>query len=254
MADAEAQGGQFADDDEPTRSPSLATVIGVHVRAALATGVRVAIPASVTKVHTDAGGNVTQVDVAPGIHDFYRDETGALMVSPVPIVPNVAMTIPGAGGVRLTLPVQVGDLGHLSFFDRSIDRWLSGTGGAVDPEIYTRLNLTDAAFTPGLRPFGAPWQNWPSDHATLGTDGADDGSHVKIHFRPAFICCGDESGSDFVALAQAVLSELNKIKTAFDLHTHVVAGAMGGGPGITSAVPSGTFSPASVAATQAKAK
>lgn len=42
---------------------------------------------------------------------------------------------------------------------------------------------------------------------------------------------------DFVARADKVLTELNKIKTAFDSHTHIVAGVTAGPASVTSAVP-----------------
>lgn len=70
--------------------------------------------------------------------------------------------------------------------------------------------------------------------------------------------------TDFVALAQKVLDELNKIKNAFNGHVHGAGtfsnggGAVAGASGPPSQNPSGTppvtYSPASVAATESKAR
>lgn len=176
------------------RRPELSELL-LRAASAGAATVHVSIPAKVNVVRTDANGNITDVDCEVTVYDWGYNEQGALVAAPVAIVPHVAVATPGGGGQRLTIPVQAGDLGHLVFFERSVDRYMAGSGVAVDPELYSRFNPTDATFVPGLRPFGAPWASWPSDHATLG---ADDGA--QVHFRKNVITVGDESGSKAIGL------------------------------------------------------
>jgi hypothetical protein len=78
-----------------------------------------------------------------------------------------------------------------------MDRWLSGQGQeVVDPELYTRNNLTDGVFIPGLLSFGAPMSSAPpTDHATAGSV-----TGVRIHMRDGVITIGDESGSKAIGL------------------------------------------------------
>ena len=58
--------------------------------------------------------------------------------------------------------------------------------------------------------------------------------------------------TNFVALANLVLTELQSIKTDFDSHTHTITG--GSSAGTTSAPDSPMTAPSSVAATEVKAK
>ena len=176
------------------RRPELSELL-LRAASAGAATVHVSIPAKVNVVRTDANGNITDVDCEVTVYDWGYNEQGAPVAAPVAIVPHVAVATPGGGGQRLTIPVQAGDLGHLVFFERSVDRYMAGSGVAVDPELYSRFNPTDATFVPGLRPFGSPWSSWPSDHATLGAD-----TGVQIHFRQSVITAGDESGSKAVGL------------------------------------------------------
>lgn len=243
-----------------TRQPSLAEVIGNAIKSHLLEA-RVSLPGRI--VRYDASKQ--QVDVQPLIQRVYFDEEGARQVESLPVVPNVPVLFPGGGGFAVTFPIHAsdtdGDTCLLVFADYSLDKWLTGTGGQVDPEIDHTHDLTDAVAIVGLNPFGAPLANVATDHATIGKSGADDGSHVKIHLQDGTITIGDMSGSDFIALAQKVLDELNAIKSAFSHHTHgfgtlIGTSATGGAVtltgGITGQGP--TYNPSSVAASQAKAK
>jgi hypothetical protein len=86
-----------------------------------------------------------------------------------PVVPGVPVQFLGAGGFRITCPISDGTGGNASttgtlfFSHRSLDKWLTGTGGEVDPEFDHDHALGDAIFIPGLMPFGAPWQSCPTD-------------------------------------------------------------------------------------------
>lgn len=63
--------------------------------------------------------------------------------------------------------------------------------------------------------------------ALVGFDGGDPRKPFVAHFfgdKVTEVKIGDTTGSyEFVALADKVLTELNKIKTAFDAHTHAIA-------------------------------
>lgn len=69
-----------------------------------------------------------------------------------PIIPNVPVIFPRAGGASLTMPVNVGDAVLLVFLDRSIDDWLA-RGGEVSLTDVRAHNYNDAVALPGLMPF-----------------------------------------------------------------------------------------------------
>lgn len=155
------------DDNNSTRGVGLPELQRRAISAAIAEGMHTGAPCRVERY--DA--SIQQVDVKILVKDFHRDETGALVVSSVPVITNLPVKFPSGGGYRLVFPIHVGDLGWVGPSERSIDRWLSGDGSEVDPEIYTRFNLTDFGFYPGGRPFGAPLGDVPVDRLAIGHDG-----------------------------------------------------------------------------------
>lgn len=201
------------------------------------------IPAKVVKY--DAAKQ--KVDCQVLIKEPHEDEEGNRQVESVPIISSVPVQFPGAGGYRMTFPISDGGggssatTGTLFFAHRSMDVWLSGNGQEVDPELDHDHALTDAVFMPGLNPFGAALQSCPTDHATIGADGG-----VQVHLRSDTICIGDEDTAQFVALADKVKAELDKIATTLGTGTTPV-----GGGTVTFGTP---YTSAAVAASQAKAK
>lgn len=205
--------------------------------------------------------SIQRADCRPLVKQAYVDESGERQVESLPIVPGVAVQFPGGGGYRLTVPISDGNTvidgaiapattGMLIFAERSIDKWLSGSGQEVDPEIDHSHQLSDAVFVPGLNPFQAALASCPGDHMTVGADGG-----VQSHYRKNIIAHGDESGNDFVALAQKVLDQLDAIQTAFSGHVHGPGTYKAGSVAILgTSDASPTYSPGSVAASQVKAK
>jgi hypothetical protein len=147
-------------------APSLADVIraGIHSAAA---DLHVSIPATVVRVELGRG----LVDAQPLVKDIFEGQAAS-----VPVITNVPIVWPGAGGFRLTFPIAVDDVVLLVFSDRSLDLWLE-KGGEVDPKDPRRHALSDAIAIPGLRSFNAPWSGASADGVTLGKDG---GTQVKV--------------------------------------------------------------------------
>lgn len=152
-------------------------------------------------VHTAIPGEVTRYDAALQLCDV-KPQVKAPVVQPdgsteyesLPIVTNVPVVFPGAGGFRMTFPVQNGDTVLLIFSEASIDRWLEA-GGDVEPGDTRRHHLADAIAVPGLHPKSKSWTGAEPGVVTIGSD-----------VGPA----------DFVALATKVATELNALKTAFN--------------------------------------
>jgi hypothetical protein len=116
------------------------------------------LPAKVVRVDTAKRA----VDCKILVMRPFVDEEDARKVESIPVMPNVPLMLPPFytapisdgkvtfGGSRLAATT-----GMLVFCDRSIDRWLSGSGQEVDPELDHDHALTDCWFMPGLFPFGA---------------------------------------------------------------------------------------------------
>lgn len=235
------------------RRPEISEVIRRHIESGQVDSYS-AMPARVERY--DAAKQ--QADCKPVVKRNYVDEAGDDQVEQLPVVPCVPVLFPGGGPFRITFPLAKGDLVLLVFSQLPLDAWVAGDGSEVDPEV--RAGPADAIAIPILKTFGAPWQSAPTDHATMGAD-----QGVQLHLRSDVIVAGDEAGADFVALSQKVIDDLNAIKTHFTALEAILTGTVINEPGngvasalqaaLKGAINTSPYpSPASVAATQFKAK
>lgn len=154
------------------RAPSLGEVIRRALRAEMLE-VMTCIPAAVSKYDASA----QKADVKILVKETFLDEEEKRQVESWPIVSGVPVAFWGAGDFRMVCNISDGSgsdpatTGVLFFAMRSIDKWLTGSGAEVDPEIDHTHHLPDAIFVPGLRPFGAPLQTVPTDGTwSIGSD------------------------------------------------------------------------------------
>lgn len=166
----------MADQDGQERKLKLQTVIDRAIEA-FAARLPKAMPARVTKYEADK----QRVTCKILVQQPYVDEEDARQVESLPAVPGVPVRFDGGGGFRSTYPISDGNLilgttrvpattGLLVFCDRSLDKWLTGSGAEVDPEFDHQHALADAVFFPGLNPFGAPLAHVPTDKMSIGRD------------------------------------------------------------------------------------
>lgn len=169
------------------RTPGLATVIN-EARARLMVDLRVSCPGKIVRFDS----TTLLADVAPLTLDPVEQEDGSSVSMTLPVVTNVPVQFPGAGGMRITFPVQVGDPCFLLFSDRSLDAWIA-RGGVTDPPDQRRHHLSDAVALLGVRSTPETWKG----------------------FDPTSITIGSETGTpDFVALSTAVTTALTTLHSA----------------------------------------
>jgi hypothetical protein len=220
-----------------SRSPTQAEVLSLALSRALAE-VRLVLPAQVERY--DPAKQLA--DVQPLLMEPHEDEEGNRLAEQLPVITNVPVRFPGAGGFALTFPVARGDTGYLVFCHQSLDVWLA-KGGIVDPGLDHRFSLADAVFEPGLRPFSAPLADAPTDRACLGAPGG-----VGVNVDQNEVRLGGNTGVQLVALANLVLDRLTAIVNTFNAHTHATAMGPSGPPTPTASAP------AAVASSNVKAK
>jgi len=205
------------------RDYTLANVVDYRVEKRLA-DVHTAIPGRVLAY--DAAKQ--KVDVQPLVQVSYVNEDDETITVQLPVVTDVPVMFPGAGGYRITFPVKAGDQDGdtvlLVFAESSIDTWLAN-GGIVDPRDDRRFHLTDGIALLGLRDYAHALASASADAMTLGDDAGlqifIDGSKVQIGSNAAL-------DLDAVALATATATALSNIATWLTTHTHPVAGAVAG--------------------------
>lgn len=104
--------------------------------------VNTALPAVVLE-YTPSQCTVT---VKPLLNKEYAD--GA--IGEAPILFDLPVIFPSAGGGLISFPIKQGDTGLAIFCQRSIDDWTYGDGSAVTPKSKQMHALNDGVFLPGL--------------------------------------------------------------------------------------------------------
>ncbi len=126
------------------------TSLGKLIRGALdgrLAGLHVAVPGKV--VSYDAA--TQRCSVAP----MSSIRVGENEV-PLPVIEDVPVAWPRAGGCTIVLPIAVGDVVEVRFYDRALDDW-RGTGEQVAPSDPRAHALTDAVVFPaGVWPDALP--------------------------------------------------------------------------------------------------
>jgi hypothetical protein len=126
----------------------------------------------------------------------------------VPVIPNVPVLTLGGGGYFAHFPLQQGDQVLVLYADRSLDMWKE-KGGEVDPAFTHTHEVTDAIAIPGVRAWSEALSGTNANNLVIGSE--DDPS-LRIVFDGTNILLS-ENAAQFVALANKVLTELQKITT-----------------------------------------
>jgi hypothetical protein len=141
--------------------PSMHTVLK-KLSSRIASDIRVAIPAIVQSFDP-----ITQTITAKvAIRERYINEDLVVSNIEIPILTDVPIVIPRAGGYALTFPIQSGDECLIIFADMCIDAWYSNSG--VQNQIESRRHdLSDAFAILGTWSQPRCLQNYSTDSAEL---------------------------------------------------------------------------------------
>lgn len=227
-----------------TRNTELAEVINIGL-ARLSKALRVGMPG---RIETFDAKTQTAT-VKPLLFEHFELEEGDEVNEAIDVISGVPVYFPRGGGFMLTTPVAKGDKCWLTFGDRSLDVWFE-RGEAVDPIDLRRHALSDAVALIGVSPKPDALTEFDNARAVFGKQG---GKRIAISDTEVHLGVDHgQSATDQVALAPAVVSELNKLKDAvnalvskFNSHMHTVSTA--GSP----VAHTGTTAPPSSGAQQA---
>lgn len=127
----------------------------------LADAVKAAIQYNLSNIHTAMPAQIVSYDfttqkasVQPTVNKQWTDGS----TSKMPIINEVPVIFPSAGGASVSFPVLAGDTCLLVVCERSITEWLLA-GGLANPADPRKLDLTDAVCIPGLIPFNGTFPN-----------------------------------------------------------------------------------------------
>ncbi len=144
------------------------------------------------------------VDVSPVLKRHSED---------LPMLCDVPVLFPRAGGFFISLPIQPGDYVQVLVNETSIDDFLAESASSIDS--LSRFSLQGAVAIPGIYPQSKAITGTHKSNLVLGKE-----QGVQIHIDGEKIRLGSEQASEALALAKSVEKELEKIHQAFANHVH----------------------------------
>lgn len=218
------------------------------------------------------------VDCIPLVRNWFPHGDGSIEHEELPVLPCVPVAFPRAAGHFIAFPLSEGDHVLVVFCELAIGHWWASTGGDItDPGDLARHSLSHGVAIPTRFNRADALTHAPEaalnerlrigDDADAGTrvtffeDGSmkiTRGSTVRLQLdADGTVHVGGSTASQLIALANLVNDRLETLRSAFNSHTHALAGTTAGmgAPltGTASAVASPVASLDSVAATKAKA-
>lgn len=154
-----------------------------------------------------------QVNVSPILKRSLKSLDGRQISEQLPMLCDVPVLFPRAGGYFISFPIQPGDFVQIVFNESSIDEWL--VDGASGFDFSERFTLQGGVAIPGIYPESKPING---AHEKNFVAGKEDG--LQIHIDDQKIRLGSADAREALAIASAVKAELEKIKSAFNDHVH----------------------------------
>lgn len=178
-----------------------------------------ALPCIVTKVTWSA----MTIECQPTIQGQITDENNISTYVNLPVLVDVPIVFPGAGGFVLTMPIQIGDEVLVVFGSRCIDGWFQ-SGGIQQPIEGRMHDLSDGFAIPGPKSLPNVVPNISSTAAQLrnvaGTSYIEIAANGKINLVSTE---GVNITGDLV-----VSGEITGGSGMIPLSTHVHPGVMSG--------------------------
>lgn len=206
---------------------TLAEVVNVGLER-LRKSIRVSMPGRI--VDFDAAEQTATVK--PLLYDVTESEDGTEGSVSVDVIHRVPIHVAGGGGYASTFPIAKDDECLIVFGDRSLDNWFA-KGGDQDPVDRRRHDLSDAIAIVGIRSNPSKLTDYDTSRAVVGNKGpriAFDGTNVHLGVGHG------EDGSDFVAMAAKVKSEISALRdtvnsfvSTYNSHMHDMTKFAGNG-------------------------
>ena len=148
-----------------------------------------------------------QVNVFPVLKRQVKNMEGAWVGEQLPVLCNVPVLFPRAGGFFISFPIQPGDFVQLIFNEVSIDEWVTDEAPVIRGN--RRFTMQGAVAIPGIYPQSQALSGAHDANFVLGQDNG-----LQIHIDNQKIRLGSHDASEAVALASKVEAELHLIREA----------------------------------------
>jgi hypothetical protein len=155
-----------------------------------------------------------QVDVTPVLKRRMQNASGNWTDENLPMLCDVPVLFPRAGDFFISFPIKPGDLVQLIFNEVSIDEWITSATSTIAHN--QRFTLQGAIAIPGIFPQAKALTDAHKSNFVLGRE-----QGPQIHIDNEKIRLGSDKADEALALASKVQEELDRIKSAFNKHSHM---------------------------------
>lgn len=219
----------MSDSAQPSsRTPTLAEVLRSAVEYHLQ-DLFTAMPGIVDKY----SALKQRADIQPAIMRRQESSDGGEILESLPVLPNVPILWPRAGGFFMHMPLAKGNPVLLIFSQRSIDKYVNGDSAEeTDPDDFLLHDISSAIAIPGVYPFADDLEPIEVDPNAL-VMGKQGGCYVQV--KEDIVSLGKTDADEFLARAdrtldsiQGVADSLDTLVSTYNGHGHSVPGVFAG--------------------------
>lgn len=210
------------------RTPSLDEVIRIAMEHRLS-DVHVALPGRVLEYDASTQTATVKPLIQSSTLAANGEEIGP---EPIPIIHQVPIIFPRAGGFSLTFPVSEGDNVLLVVIERSIDSYMSSDGTTdVDARTLRMHNVTDAVAYPGFFPDSMSLESHmtPNNGLVLGSN-RKDGARLRITDSNKIQLSVNDSSPEPAVLGSKLKAYIDGLVSVFNAHVHGTPSGASTGP------------------------
>ena len=146
-------------------------------------------------------------DVSPVLKRCIKDIDGVTVKEQLPMLCDVPVLFPRAGGFFISFPIQPGDFVQLIFNEVDIEEWFDESTLTIADN--QRFTLHGAVAVPGIFPASKVLIDAHKTNLVLGRERGP-----QIHIDGESIRLGSETASEALAIASKVTTELELLRAA----------------------------------------
>ncbi len=172
------------------------------------------------------------IEAQPAIQATIEDENGATQSVNLPLLLDVPLVFPSAGGFTITLPIASGDEVLVVFASRCVDSWWQSSGVGKAPE-FRMHDLSDGFAIPGPRSQPRVVPSISSTGAQIRNDAGTSYIEIAADGKIKLVSPIGLEMTGNLTVSGEVIANSATVPVHLSLHVHpgvIVGGANTGGP------------------------
>jgi hypothetical protein len=157
------------------------------------------------------------VNVSPILKRSLMTMDGDVVSEDLPVLCDVPVLFPRAGGFFISFPIQPGDFVQLIFNEVDLEEWLDDKEPTIGHN--QRFTLQGAVAIPGIYPQAKALLDAHKTNFVLGKE-----QGLQIHIDDEKIRLWSDDAAEALAIARIVKDELDRLRNAILSHSHVSHG------------------------------